>query len=235
MYSSRWKDLFTYGQVKRTIPLPWKEANKLLSFYVSTRFDGDVKGSVRTAFGPGYLSESALTLGAGLSSKTWHHLTFWGEAGEAVKYVPNRRDAATPDYRGGLNLAKGFGSLLGSHTSGFFYETTADVVYVSQFDKDWLYYSQNRAGRTFRAWGNTSAQTLWNLNYVRDLKNEYWANTVEAGPGLKLHMPWMPKNVYLSADFLRGFYLDGPFIDNQFHPHHDYNDFRLSFWYAITK
>ncbi len=155
MYSSRWKDLFTYGQVKRTVPLPWKRANKIISFYLSTRFIGDVKGSIPTPVGPGYLSESSFILGAGVSSKPWHHVTGWVEAGEAFKYLTDRRDvgAAIPDYRGGLNFAKGFGSLLGSETPGMFYETTGDAIYVSRFGKDWLFYSQHRAGRTFQAWG----------------------------------------------------------------------------------
>ncbi len=95
MYSSRWNDLFTYGQVKRTLPLPWKRVNDLVSFYLSTRFDGDVRGTVRTAFGPGYLSETAFILAAGVSSKTWHHFTAWGEAGEGFKYLPGARDAAS--------------------------------------------------------------------------------------------------------------------------------------------
>ncbi len=235
IFSSRWKDLFTYGQVKRTLPLPWKNANRFFSLYLSSRFDGDVKGSVRTAFGPGYLSESAFILGAGISSKIWHHITVWGEAGEALKYLPNRRDEATPDYRGGLNFAKGFGNLLGSQAPGLFYETTADAIYVNEFDKDWLFYSQNRAGRTFHAWSNTSAQLLWNFNSVRDIKHQYWANTIETGPGIKLHLPWMPRNVYFSADFLRGIYTDGPYVDRQFIRHSNYDDIRVSFWYAITK
>ena len=235
MFSSRWKDLFTYGQVKRSIPLPWERANKLFSIYLSMRFDGDVRGSVRTAFGPGYLSESALIFAAGVSLKTWHHLTAWGEAGEAIKYLPNRRDLATPDYRGGMNFAKGFGRLLGSRSPGFFYETTADAVYVNEFDKDWLFYSQHRAGRTFQAWDKTSAQVLWNVNAVRDTQGQYWANTIETGPGVKLRAPWMPRNVYLSADFLRGIYTDGAYVDEHFHPHANYNDIRVSFWYALTK
>jgi tetratricopeptide (TPR) repeat protein len=37
MYSTRWHDLFTYGQIKRTIPLPLGRANRLLSFYISNR------------------------------------------------------------------------------------------------------------------------------------------------------------------------------------------------------
>lgn len=235
MYSSRWNDLFTYGQIKRTIPLPWKETNKLFSVYLSTRFDGDVRGQVGTAFGPGYLSESAFILAGGISSKTWHHLTSWAEAGEAVKYMPDRRDAAIPDYRGGLNFAKGFGSLLGSPSPGLFYETTADAVYVSQFDKDWIYYSNHRAGRTFHLWADTSAQLLWNLDYARDMKNQYWANTLETGPGMKLRMPWMPRNVYFSTDLLRGFYMEGAYLDRLFRPHYDYTDIRVGFWYALTK
>ncbi|MGA8030722.1 MAG: tetratricopeptide repeat protein [Bryobacteraceae bacterium] len=231
MYSSRWKDLFTYGQVKHTFPLPWKKANQVFSLYLSTRFDGDVKGRIGSELTPGYLSESAFIFGAGIASKTWHHFMAWGEAGEAVKYLPSRPGAALPDYRGGVHFAKGFGSLLGSQAAGMFYETTADAVYVSQFQKDWLYYSQHRAGQTFRPWGTNSAQVLWNLNYLRDSKSQYWANTLETGPGIKLHLSWMPRNVYLSSDFLRGVYMK-----NQYNPRRpNYDDVRVSVWYAITK
>lgn len=234
MFSTRWKDGFTYGQVKRTIPLPWLgKANKLISFYVSMRFDGDIKSGLPVNVAPTYLSENALIFGAGLASRPWHHITAWVEAGESVSYLPDRRDvgAAIPDYRGGVNAAKGFGSLLGGHSPGFFYETTADGIYVSRFDKDWLIYSQQRGGRTFHAWGNTLAQALFNINFTHDLKSEYWANTVEMGPGMKLHLPWMAPNVYLSADFLRGVY-----TNNQFNPRRpNYYDTRVSIWYAITK
>lgn len=230
MYSSRWNDLFAYGQIKRSIPLPWKTANHHFSIYVSTRFLGDLKSSLpEHTISPQYLSESSFIFGVGVASKTWHHLTGWAEAGEAVKYLPDRHDvgAAIPDYRGGLNFAKGFGSLLGGKTSGFYYETTADAVYVSRFDKDWLYYSQNRTGRTFHLWGD-AAQLLFNFNYTHDMKNQYWADTAEIGPGMKFRFHWMPTNVYFSTDFLHGFYTG-------YSPRPDYNDVRVSLWYAVTK
>ena len=233
MFSTRWKDAFTYAQIKRTIPLPFLgDWNKLVSFYISTRFDGDIRSGLPVAIAPTYLSENAFIFGAGASSRAWHHLTGWVEAGESVSYLPDRHDvgAAVPDYRGGLNFAKGFGTLLGSEHSGFFYETTADGIYVSRFDKDWLGYSQHRTGRTFRMWG-TSSQILINANVTQDLKRQYWANTIEFGPGLKVHLPGMPPNVYFSSDFLRGVY-----TDNQYNPHRpNYYDLRLSLWYAITK
>ncbi len=232
MFSSRWKDLFSYGQIKRAIPLPFLgKANKFFSFYLSARFAGDLKSSIPThVVSPQYLSESSFILGAGVSSKTWHHLTGWAEAGESVKYLPFRRDigAAIPDYRGGLNYAKGFGHLLGSRKTGPFYETTADAVYISRFDKDWLFYSQHRAGETFHFAGGASGQLLFNVNYVRDVKAEYWANTVEIGPGFKFRMPWMPPSMYLSADLLHGFYTEAS-------PRPNYNDVRVSVWYAVTK
>ncbi len=234
MFSTRWKDAFTYGQAKRTIPLPWLgSANKLISFYVSMRFDGDVRSGLPMGAVPLYLSENALIFGAGVSSRTWHHVTAWAEAGEAVSYLPGRRDVgeAIPDYRGGVNFAKGFGSLLGRHTPGFFYETTADGIYVSRLDRDWLVYWQQRGGRTFHAWGNTYAQALFNLNFTQDVKRQYWANTIEMGPGLKMHPPGMPPNMYVSADFLRGVY-----TNNLYNPRGpNYIDVRVSLWYAITK
>ena len=233
VFSSRWKDVFNYGQVKRTVPLPWKKPNKLFSLYLSARFMGDIKSSMQqNAAVPQYLSENSIIFGAGISSKTWHRLTAWAEAGEAVGYLPlNSHDRLVPDYRGGINFARGFGSLLGSHAPGFFYETTGDVDYVSRFDKDWLFLSQHRAGRTFRAWDESSLQAVFNVNFEQDSKHQYWANTIEMGPGIKLHLPWMPPNVYFSSDFLRGVY-----TNNLYNPRRpNYNDLRVSLWYARTK
>lgn len=233
LFSSRWHDAFTYGQVKRTIPLPWKKGNKLFSLYLSARFMGDIKSSMQQKDPvPQYFSENSFIFGMGIASKTWHHFTAWGEAGEAVGYLPSdNHDRIIPDYRGGINFAKGFGSLLGSHTPGFFYETTADADYVNRFDKDWLFLSQNRLGRTFRLWDGTSAQALFNVNATQDSKHQYWANTIEMGPGIKLHLPWMPPNVYLSSDFLRGVY-----TNNLYNPRRpNYNDVRIGLWYAMTK
>ncbi|HEX4748795.1 MAG TPA: tetratricopeptide repeat protein [Bryobacteraceae bacterium] len=233
MYSSRWNDFFTYGQVKRSFLLPWDRVNRLLTFYVSSRFVGDVKSSLpEHTVDPQYLSESSFIFGLGVSTRTWHHFMGWAEAGEAVKYLPDRHDVGTaiPDYRGGLNFTKGFGQLLGSEKPGLFYETVDEAIYVSRFQKDWLFYSRNRSGYTFD-FANNSAQALFNVNYVRDSQNQYWANTVELGPGLKFHMHWMPNNVYVSTDFLRGIY-----TNNLYNPRRpNYNDIRVSFWYALTK
>ena len=111
-----------------------------------------------------------------------------------------------------------------------FYETTADAVYVSRFDKDWLFYSQNRAGRTVHFWGS-SAQALFNVNYTRDVKSQYWANTLDMGPGIRLHLPWMPPSVFFSTDLLRGVYTEKGYYPRR----PNYNDVRIGFWYAVTK
>lgn len=235
MYSSRWNDFFTYGQIKRTLPIPGLNAfNKLLTFYISTRFTGDMKSSVDPhELGSQYLSESSFIFGVGASTRTWHHITGWVEAGESMNYLPWRTDEgiATPDYRGGAFFSKGFGELLGSRISGNFYETTADAIYVSRFDKDWMFYSQHRAGRTYHLGDGKTFQLLMNANMVRDVKQQYWANAFEFGPGIKFHPTWLPPNLYFSADFLRGVYLD-----NLYNPRRpNYYDVRLSFWYAKTR
>jgi tetratricopeptide (TPR) repeat protein len=235
MYSSRWNDMFTYGQIKRTVPLPWKGVNKVLSFYLSTRFDGDLRGHITTVYGPGYLSEGAMIFSTGISSKTWHHLLGWGEAGEAVFYIPSHPGRATPDYRGGLHFDKGFGELLGSPRAGFFYENSEDAEYVSAFDHDWIAYSQHRAGHTFHAVHKSSFQALVNLNYNHDIQQQYWANTLEFGPGLKFHLPWMAPGLYMSADFLRGKYMEEGYLDPAFRVHTYYNDIRIGFWFGRTR
>jgi tetratricopeptide (TPR) repeat protein len=232
MFSTRWHDVFSYGQIKHTLPLPWfPGANRLVSFYVSARFDGDLKGTTSSHFlAPQYLSTNAVIFGAGVASKTWHHVTGWAEAGESITYLPSRHDVgrAIPDYRGGVNFSKGFGHLLAGASPGPFYETTGDAVYISRFDKDWLFYSQHRAGGTFRFGTGFAGQLLFNANYTRDVKGEYWANTVEVGPGVRLHAPWMPPNMYVSVDALHGFY-------TQTSPKPNYNDLRASIWFAVTK
>jgi tetratricopeptide (TPR) repeat protein len=238
MYSTRWHDLFSYAQIKRTIPLPSMLPgatllNKWVAFYLFASFVGDVKSSLETHVpDPLYLSESSVVAGVGASSKTWHHLMGWVEAGESMNYLPGRHDqgVAIPVYRGGVNFAKGFGELLGSSKSGMFYETTADAVYISRFDKDWLLYSQHRAGRTIQLGNGNKLQLLMNANLVKDMKNQYWANAMEFGPGFKIHPSWLPANLYFSADFLRGVYLE-----NEYNPKRpNYYDARLSFWYART-
>ncbi|HEX3726902.1 MAG TPA: hypothetical protein VHV08_11695, partial [Pirellulales bacterium] len=211
------------------------KANRVFSLYLSMRFLGDLHGGVAEASGipPQYLSESSVIVGAGIASRTWHHLTGWAEAGESMNYLPSRTDEgiAIPDYRGGLNFAKGFGHLLGSNSNGLFYETTGDAVYVSRYQKDWLFYTQHRAGRTFHVGERTSVQALFNVNYTHDSKNQYWANTLEMGPGIRLRLPGMPPNVYFATDFLRGVY-----TNNQSNPRRpNYDDIRVGLWYAISK
>jgi tetratricopeptide (TPR) repeat protein len=230
MFSSRWHDLFTYSQIKRTIPIPGLgEANKLLSFYVSARFTGDVKSGLigQNVAYPQYLSESAFIVGVGVASKTWHRITGWAEAGESIPYLQLKNvGAAMPDYRGGVNYAKGFGSLAGSDKAGLYYETTADAIYVSRFGKDWLFYSQNRVGRTQHIGDGNTLQVLMNGNVVTDVQRQYWANTFEFGPGVRFRPSWLPKNVYFSGDFLRGLFMSSN--------HSGYNDMRIGFWYAKT-
>jgi len=235
MYSTRWHDLFNYSQIKRTLPIPGLTSfNKIMQFYVSTRFMGDVKSSMEAGtVGAQYLSESSLIFGVGASTRVWHHVMGWVEAGESVNYLPGRTDLgfAIPDYRGGVNFAKGFGQLLGSSKSGLFYETTGDAIYVSRFDKDWMFYSQHRAGRLFQLGDGNKLEILANANLLKDTKQQYWANTFEFGPGLKFHPSWLPQNLYFAADLLRGVYLPNPY--NPRGP--NYWDLRLSFWYAKTK
>jgi tetratricopeptide (TPR) repeat protein len=230
LYSSRWQDTFGYAQMKARLPV--LKGTSPVQLYFSMRMIGDTRETVGSKSTPEYLSEDAVIAGVGMSTRTWHHLVGWAEAGEAISYLPDRHDIgrATPDYRGGVNLAKGFGQLLGSNHSGFYYETTADTVYISRFDKDTLFYSQNRAGRTFRLSKTVRLQLLGNVNATTDLKSQYWANTVEVGPGMRVPIPFMPPNAYFLTDYMRGFYIR----PDEYTPKHDYHDFRIGLWYAFS-
>lgn len=225
MYSSRWNDVFSYGQWKRTLPLPlhW------VTIYGSMRFDGDLKSSIPAGpKTPLYLSQSSVVAGVGMATKSWHGVTLWAEAGEAINYLPFRKDEghAMPDYRGGLFYARDFGHPPGSKEQGAFASTAVNAVFYSRFNQDWLFSTQNKAG-----WNLGSSAFYWNVNASHDWKDQYWAETVDTGPGVALHLPGMRPNMFLSADLLRGTYTNN--AGNPRRP--NYNDVRVGLWYAFSR
>jgi len=227
-YSSRWKDVFSYGQFKTDFRL----GNLPVRPYLSTRFIGDTRSATSEAV-PQYLSESSLIFAVGMATHTYKGLMAWGEAGTAVSYLGGRKDVgkAIPDYRGGVAFVKGFGKLLGSEASGAFFETNDDGVFVSRFDNDFLFYSQNRIGYTFApidGLGGFQIQFFWNQNLTADVRSQYWANFYEAGPGLRFRSRSMPRSLSFTASILRGVYLKKALA-----PTPTFTDLRVGFWYAI--
>jgi tetratricopeptide (TPR) repeat protein len=226
-YSSRWRDVFSYGQFKTDFRL-----GKLpLRPYLSTRFIGDTRRTTGEAV-PQYLSESSLIFGVGVATNTYKGLMAWGEAGTAVNYLGGRKDVgkAIPDYRGGVAFVKGFGRLLGSETGGAFFETNGDVVFVSRFDNDFLFYSQNRIGYTLapmEGLGGFQIQFFWNQNLTADVRSQYWANFYETGPGLRFRFRAMPRSLAFTINVLRGAYLR-----KEHAPSPTFTDLRIGFWYA---
>lgn len=199
--------------------------------YISTRFLGDTKGTTGGAF-PEYLSERSAVVALGVASSNWRGLMAWGEAGTSISYVGRRRDSGRtmPDYRGGFAFGKSFGVGMGGEP-GFFADTTADVLFVSRYEHDFLAYAQNRVGYTpgpIRALGSLQTQLYWNNNFVRDLKGLAWANAVETGPGVRFRWPFLPRSLVFSVNFLRGRYA------HQENRSRNFFDVRAGFWYATT-
>jgi hypothetical protein len=206
--STRWRDTFVYSQAK----IEWQLAFPVHP-YVSLRFIGDARGAVRLAasLSPQNLSERSVIAGVGLASSPWHGAMAWFEAGEALGAH------ALPDYRGGISYAK---TVRGPRR--LFAETNDDGVFISRFDNDSMLYSQNRTGRSLRE----NLQVYWNWNATVDAKGEYWANTVETGPGVRLRL----NPLQFTVNFLRGAYLV-----NQSNPYRpNFNDVRIGVWYAFT-
>ncbi len=221
IFSSRWHDLFSYGQVRTEV-----RSRLPILPYVSIRFVGDSRGAIGAAL-PQYLSESSFILAAGLRTVPWRGVTAWFEAGSAIGY---RSGHMLPDYRGGVSAARAVGSALPGESSGWFAATTLDGVFLSRFGKDLLLYSQSRLGysagpRTFRS------QVYGNANLTADNQRQYWANFVETGPGIRFASSLLPSSVYLTCDLLRGAYLVNS--GNPRRP--NFNDFRVGFWYAFSR
>jgi Flp pilus assembly protein TadD len=233
-FSTRWHDAFGYGQVKTELKL----GKFPIHPYISMRFIGDTRettGSTLSNPIPQYLSEDSFIFGFGVATTPWHGVTTWFEAGEAVKYLTSRTDvgAMIPDYRGGIAYAKGFGHLLNGG-KGLFFENNEDGIFVSRFQNDFLLYSQNRGGYTFaplESLGGLQNQLYWNFNGTVDRLQEYWANFVESGPGLRFRFHAMPKSMLFSVNFVRGVYTMNE--DNPRRP--NFFDLRAGFWYAFTR
>jgi Tfp pilus assembly protein PilF len=213
IYSTRWHDFFAYGQVKTEL-----RKNRWVQPYASIRFVGDTRVTIG-ATSPEALSESSFILAAGVRSATWHGVTGWFEAGSAMSYITGHM---LPDYRGGLS---GQWRKM-PETTGWFADTSAEGLYISRFDKDYMLYNQSRAGYV----ASPHLQLYWNGNFTVDLKGQYWANFVETGPGVRVSSALLPKSMWISANLLRGAYLIN--AGNPRRP--NFTDVRLGVWYAFS-
>jgi len=221
LYSSRWHDLFGYGQLRTELRL-----KKLpIHPYASLRFDGDVQDS--TSASPRNLSLSSFILAVGVATETWRGATGWFEAGTSINYMGGANAA---DYRGGISFSRTIGTSIAAEHSGWFVETLADSVFISRFDNDLLNYTQTRVGFT-SSLGALKVQTFWSDNLTFDVKSQYWANFVETGPGFRFHPPGTPPSLAITVGGVRGVYLRNE--DNPRRP--NFFDFRAGIWYAITK
>ena len=219
IFSTRWHDLFSYGQIKTEL-----KNRTFLRPYVSTRFVGDTRVTIG-AGSPQYLSESSFILGIGVATVPWHGLTGWAEAGSAISYIQGHM---LPDYRGGVSTSRAWGTRLTGERAGWFVGSDSDGVFLSRFGNDFIAYQQTRAGYTVGS-KDMRAQIYWNGNVTADVRHQGWANFVETGPGIRFHTSSMPESMFFSVNLMRGAYL----IHGAY-PHANFVDFRAAVWYALT-
>jgi len=221
MLSTRWREVFAYAQAKAELRLP----RVALRPYLSARFIGDLRNraplllapSATVGLAPQFLSERSVILAAGVATPVWHGSTLWFEAGSAVRYQASTGQRALRDLRGGVSYTKTV------RRGRAFAETSDDGLFLSRFNNDELLYSQNRTGWTL----NDRVQFHWNWHATIDAKREYWANTVESGPGVRLNLSPM----VVTVNWLRGAYLLN--ASNPFRP--NYSDLRVGIWYAFSR
>jgi Flp pilus assembly protein TadD len=235
LFSSRWQDVFAYGQLKTE----WKVKGPLRPYF-SARFVGDARSgrldrAQMTAASPMYFSESALIVGLGVATPVYRGLFGWAEAGTALSYI-RRSDVprAMPDYRAGLSLTRFHGPTILNSKPGWFAESGNDAVYMSRFDNNTIFQSQNKLGRNFGGSEDRNTfrtQLFWSMNLNADLKRQYWANTAETGPGVRFRWAAMPPSMLFTVQALRGVHLVN--TGNPRRP--NYLDIRAGFWYAVTR
>jgi Tfp pilus assembly protein PilF len=217
IFSSRWKDTFSYAQFKTEYKLPDTRAR----IYASVRLSGDARWTVQ-------LSDNAVVVGGGISAPLWPGATAWAEAGSAMQYVNRNATGSRPDFRGGVSFTRAFGRTLQTKESGFAYESNADAVFLSRFERDTIFYLQNRAGYTLAP---AHVQLYWNANVVTDTRKLYWANTIEQGPGARFRFAPLPPSMFFMFDAVAGRYTitaGNPYGRT-------FRDFRAGVWYAFTR
>jgi hypothetical protein len=222
LFSSRWGDMFGYGQLKMEL-----RAKRLpVHPYASVRLAGDVRRETSGPV-PQALSESAFITALGVGTNVWHGANAWFEGGFATSYMNGNRWS---DYRGGISFTRTQGAALGGERSGLLLETTGDSVFISHFDEDLINYAQCRLGYT-RPLAGARVQAFWNQNFTVDVKKQYWANFMETGPGVRIHPPGMPPPMWINVSALRGVYLRNE--GNPGRP--NFEDVRVGIWYAFTR
>jgi len=204
-YSTRWHDVFGYGQVK----IELNRGPLKIHPYLSTRLVADSKPASQNQ----PLSEKSFIVGLGIATQ-WRRFVGWAEAGSAINYT---HVSLRPDYRGGLSWARGWTS-----ERKYFAELNGDEVFISRFGNDWLTYLQSRVGYRW---------ALFQTNLTMDTNRQHWANYIEAGPGIRFHIPGTPNRLLFSVNYMRGYYL----LTSSTGPNAPFTDLRAGFWYAITK
>lgn len=238
LYSSRFQTAFAYSQVKADFKTKFP-----LRPYFSMRWIADARSgrATRNQFGattPAYFSEASAILGMGIATPVKHGWFAWAEAGTAVSYL-NRTDVARAisDYRGGVNLTRVFGHSLYAPKNGWFTESSNDAVFVSRFQNDVVFFTQNRLGWTFgRSLDQKEIypfryQLYLAANATSDAKRQYWASMVETGPGIRFRWASLPPSVSIHLQMTRGVYYRN--AGNPGRP--NFFDFRAGVWYAITR
>jgi len=222
VFSTRWHDVFGYGQIKTEFRTGWG-----FRPYISARIVGDTRQTEKASAGGPYLSESSLIGGLGVATTPWHGLMAWGEAGRAWNYLSHEK---LHDYRGGLSISEGAGHTLRGESPGWFVSSSTDAVFMSRFNNDVLVYNQERFGYTAgRPEFRTQIGVVAGVTF--DQQRQYWANYGEAGVGLRVSGNFLPAPMYFSFDAMRGVYL----VNDSNPRRPNYYDFRAGIWYAFTR
>ena len=229
-YSSRWHDMFSYGQIKTEFKLgnlPFRPLSfdALRGRHPANHRRRTAAVSFRKFVHRGRRRRYALL--------AWRH----GLGGSGRSHQLSGQHAGVgamiPDYRGGVAFARGWGHHIRSENPGLFFETNADGVFVSRFGNDFLTYSQNRAGSLrppLDSLGGLRMQFYMNGNFTIDDKRQAWANFAEAGPGIRFRWPFMPPSLMFSVNVMRGAYTLPQYGVRK----PNFFDVRAGFWYAFT-
>ena len=180
--------------------------------YAGLRLSRDTRSTIGSQ--PEIYSDNSAVISAGVQSRVPRlGATVYAEAGSAIRLVRESNSRrAVPDYRTGMFWFQDWGTTVSEAAlrkparfsmtgSGY-----GDVSYYSRFDGNVIGYGQLRQGFNLPTGRVLPIQVLAALNYIQDSNKEFYNNTVEIGPAIRIAPSRHMTGVQLEAQYVHGVY-----------------------------
>lgn len=196
--------------------------------YIGLRFNRDVRSKSGTL--PQIFADNSVVFAFGIQSSLPRiGATFYAEAGTALDLLAQpTQGRAIPDYRTGALWFRSWGTGINAPAgAGHDFTLTgnayADLGFYSRYDNNVIGSLLLREGFNLPTGSVLPIQLLAAINFVKDSNGNFYNNSIEVGPDLRIVPVRKLPNLQFEMQYLRGFYVTHD-STNPYRPR--YGDFR---------